>query len=191
MYQTVDQDSPADVNKHEDSTLTYLPTDIDLFKNSYMINLVQVVVSLVGVFVFFFSACVVTYIYIKCVRQTANDKRLNSNQCESEYKSLNFELVEYDSPFHPEQELELTYLTPVLRSIEERVTSLSENDILADIRIQRHAISSPPTNEQTPTTDNLQNHVYIEILEDNIESSRVHDDPDNETLFMKSNRKKS
>lgn len=62
LYKTVDQDFSVDVDKHEDSTLIYLPTDIDLFKNSFVINLFQAVVSLVGVFVFFFAACVVTYI---------------------------------------------------------------------------------------------------------------------------------
>lgn len=33
-YHTVDQDISLDVNKHEDSTLIYLPTDIDLFKKA-------------------------------------------------------------------------------------------------------------------------------------------------------------
>lgn len=195
LYQTVNQDISEDVNKYEDSTMIYLPTNNDLFTNNFLINLFQVIVSLVGVFVFFFVACVVTYIYIKCFRQTTGGKRLNSNQCESEYKSLSsMERVEYDSPLHPEPHvnLDLTYLTPVLRSIEKRETSsLAENNILADIQTQRHATSSQPTNEHTPTTDNLQNHVYIEIVEDKIESSRVHDDPDSETLCIKNNRKSS
>lgn len=48
-HHTVDQDISLDVNKHEDSTLTYLLKNIDLFKNSFVVNLVQVIVSLVGV----------------------------------------------------------------------------------------------------------------------------------------------
>lgn len=122
LYLTVDQDFSVEGVKHEDSTLIYLPTDIDLFKNSFVINLVQAVVSLVGVFVFFFAACVVTYIYFKCFRHTTDGKRLKSNQCESEYNSLSFEAVEYESPLHSELEqqanLELTYLTPVFRNDE-------------------------------------------------------------------------
>lgn len=49
LYHTVNQDISLDVNKHEDSTLTYLRKNIDLFKNSFVVNLVQVIVSLVGV----------------------------------------------------------------------------------------------------------------------------------------------
>lgn len=64
LYQTVNQDISEDVNKYEDSTMIYLPTNNDLFTNNFLINLVQVIVSLVGVFVFFFVACVATYIYI-------------------------------------------------------------------------------------------------------------------------------
>lgn len=193
LYQTEDQVFPADGNKHEDSTLTYLPTDIDLFKNSFVINLVQVVVSLVGVFVFFFAACVVTYIYFKCFRQTTDCKRLNSNQCESEYKSLSFGAVEYESPLHPEPEqqvnLELTYLTPVFRSTEKRETSpLAENDIIEDTPIQKCMISSQST-ESKSATDNTQNYVYIEIIEDNIERSTADDDPAGESLCMKNSLK--
>lgn len=104
------------------------------------------------------------------------------------------ERVEYDSPLHqePHVNLDLIYLTPVLRSIQKRETSsLAENNILADIQTQRHATSSQPTNEHPPTTDNSQNHVYIEIVEDKIESSRVHDDRVSETLCIKNNRKSS
>lgn len=64
LYLTVDQDFSVDVDKHEDSTLIYLPTDIGLFKNSFVINLVQAVVSLVGVFVFFFLPHALLHTYI-------------------------------------------------------------------------------------------------------------------------------
>lgn len=83
-YRTVDRDFP--VNKHEDSTLIYLPTDIDLFKNSFVINLVQVIVSLVGIFVFFLlHALLHTYILNVSGRQrmvkdlTAINLNLNTN----------------------------------------------------------------------------------------------------------------
>lgn len=169
----MDRDFP--VNKHEDSTLIYLPTDIDLFKNSFVINLVQVVVILVGIFVFFFAACVVTYIYFKCFRQTTDGKGLNSNQCKSENKSLNFESVEYESQLHPESEqqanLELTYLTPVFRNDE-------KSELIADLPMLHRQISQQPTNESKLTSDNLQDHVYIEVLDDNIERSGVHDGRD-------------
>lgn len=190
----VDQDSPADVNKYEDSTLTYLPTDIDLFKNSFVINLFQVIVSLGGVFVFFFAACVVTYIYFKCIRQTRDGKGLNSKQCESEYKSLSgMEAVDYESQLHPEPEqqanLELTYLTPVFRNDEESETSLfAESEMIADIPMHNRHItcSSQPTNESKLTIANLQGHVYIESLKDNTERTGVNEDSQSESLYMNS-----
>lgn len=176
LYQTEDQDFPADVN---------LPIDNDLFKNSFLINLVQAVVSLVGVFVFFFVACVVTYIYFKCFRQKTDVNRLNSNQCGSEYKSLSFEAVECESPLRPEPEqqanLELTYLTPVFRNDEKSETNiLAESEIVADIPMHNRKICSQTRDESKLTTDNLKDHVYIEILEHNIERSGVHEGRDGE-----------
>lgn len=177
-YHTVDQDISLDVNKHE---------DIDLFKNSFVINLVQVIVSLVGVFVFFFAACVVTYIYVKCFRQTTDGKRLNINQYEYEIKSRSFEAVEYESQLPPEPEqhvnLELTYLTPVFRNEKKGETYLlTESEIIADLPVHNRQISSQPTNISKMISDDLQDHVYIEVLEDNIERSRVHECPDIENI---------
>lgn len=178
LYHTEDQDFPADVN---------LPKDNDLFKNSFLINLVQAVVSLVGVFVFFFAACVVTYIYFKCFRQTADGKRLKSNQCESEYKSLSFEAVECESPLHPEPEqqanLELTYLTPVFRNDEKSETNLlTECEITSDTPVHNRQICSQLRDESKMNSDNLKDHVYIEILEDNIGRSGVHGGREGENL---------
>lgn len=178
LYQTEDQDFPADVN---------LPKDNDLFKNSFLINLVQAVVSLVGVFVFFFAACVVTYIYFKCFRQKTDVKRLSSKQCESEYKSLTFEAVECVSPLHPEPEqhanLELNYLTPVFRNDEKSETNLlTECEITSDIPMHNRQICSQLRDESKMTSDNLKDHVYIEILEHNIERSRVHEGRADENL---------
>lgn len=185
-YHTVDQDFSLDVNKNEDSTLTYLRTDIDLFKNSFVVNLVQVIVSLVGVFVFFFAACVVTYIYVKCFRQTTDGKRLNTNQYESEFKSRSFELG-YESQLTPEPEqqatLELTYLTPVFRrDVKSETNLLTESEIIAELPMHNRQMSSQHTNISKMTSETLQDHVYIEVLGDNFESSRVHDCPDIENI---------
>lgn len=186
-YHTVDQDISLDVNKHEDTSLIYLPTDIDLFKNSFVVNLVQVIVSLVGVFVFFFAACVVTYIYVKCFRQTTDGKRLNINQYESEIKSRSFEAVEYESLLtsEPEQQanLELTYLTPVFRNdVKSETNLLTESEIIAELPMHNRQMCSQPTNISKMTSETLQNHVYIEVLGDNFESSRVHECPDIENI---------
>lgn len=186
-YHTVDQDFSLDVNKHEDSTLTYLPKDIDVFKNSFVINLVQVIVSLVGVFVFFFAACVVTYIYVKCFRQTTDGKRLNINQYESEFKSRSSEAVKYESQFaqEPKQQanLELTYLTPVLRNKKKGETYLlTDNEIIADLPMHNRQMCSQPTKISKMTSETLQDHVYIEVLGDNFESARVHECPDIENI---------
>nr|XP_034319053.1 uncharacterized protein LOC105332632 [Crassostrea gigas] len=180
-YHTVDQDISLDVNKHEDSTLTYLRKDIDLFKNSFVINLVQVIVSLVGVFVFFFAACVVTYIYAKCFRQTTDGKRLNITQYE--FKSRSFEALGYESQLPPEPEqqanLELTYLTPVFRNdVKSETNLLTESDIIVELPMHNRQMSSQHTNISKMTSETLQDHVYIEVLGDNFESSRVHECPD-------------
>lgn len=104
------------------------------------------------------------------------------------------EAVDYESQLHPEPEqqanLELTYLTPVFRNDEKNETNImTESEFIADISMYNRRISQQPTNESKLTSDNLQDHVYIEVLKDNIARSGVHKGPDGENLYMKSNRK--
>lgn len=101
--------------------------------------------------------------------------------------NLSFEAVEYESPLHSEQEqqanLELTYLTPVLRNDEKSKTNIfAESEIVADIPMHNPQICSQTRDESKLTTDNLQDHVYIEILNDNIERTGVHEDSQSESL---------
>uniref|UniRef100_A0A8W8P170 Uncharacterized protein n=1 Tax=Magallana gigas TaxID=29159 RepID=A0A8W8P170_MAGGI len=93
--------------------------------------------------------------------------------------------MEYESPLHSELEqqanLELTYRTPVFRNDEKSETNiLVESKIVADIPIHNRQICSQTRDESKLTTDNLLNHVYIEILKDNIERTGVHEDSQSE-----------
>lgn len=55
-----------------------------------------------------------------------------------------------------------------------------ENKIVADIPMHNRQICSQTRDESKLTTDNLLDHVYIEILKDNIEITEVHEDSQSE-----------
>lgn len=106
-----------DFNKKEDSTVKYMPTDINLFQNSFIIYIVQVAVSLVGVFVFFFVVCVLTNIYFKCFRGKIESSKTKESKLQAgNVKSLRIEANDNESRIHPEQDnmnADAMYLTPV------------------------------------------------------------------------------
>lgn len=75
----------------------------------------------------------------------------------------------------------MTYLTPVFRNEEKSETNiLVESEIVADIPMLNRQICSQTRGESKLTTDNLQDHVYIEILKDNIERTGVHENSQSE-----------
>lgn len=67
FYETKAQDL-VDLSKKEDSTLT----DISLFQNSFIIDIVQVTVSLVGVLSSFLS-----YVFLQIYTSNASEGKLN------------------------------------------------------------------------------------------------------------------
>lgn len=132
----------------------FSPHDIDLIKDN---SVVRVIISLIGVFVFFFAIFVLTYIYFKCFRKTANASGgVRENEWQAQYKSLNFNEVEPQIPLHPEtQEMvntDFTYLTPVFSrndNQESRGTGENErrkeNEILSETHLQEQRVSSQET----------------------------------------------
>lgn len=97
--------------------MKYMPTDINLFQNSFIIYIVQVAVSLVGVFVFFFVVCVLTNIYFKCFRGKIESSKTKESKLQAgNVKSLRIEANDNESRIHPEQDnmnAHAMYLTPV------------------------------------------------------------------------------
>lgn len=98
-YKIVSPDFNDDNNKLSDTALTYLPSDIDLSKNNLVVH---VLISLIGVFVFFFAIFVFTFIYFKCFRKTTNTSVLRETDWQAQYKSLSFDAVEPQIPLNRE-----------------------------------------------------------------------------------------
>lgn len=148
---------------------------------------VHVIISLIGVFVFFFAIFVVTYIYFKCFRKTTNTSALKETEWQAQYKTLSFDAVEPQLiPLHPDQQgrvnADFTYLTPVFSGNESRESRRTgenelrnENEILPETHLQEQNVcnqkSTSSQDEPNSTYDDVQEHVYIEITEENIESS--------------------
>lgn len=171
------RDFSIDNNKSTDTTVTYITSEFNLFEN----NLVHVIIGLIGAFVFFFAIFVFTYIYFKCFRKTTNsDGGVKENEWQAQYKSLRFESVEPQIPLHPEPQgrvnTDCTYLTPVFshnENQESRRTGETEpfsNTYLQDQRVCSQE-STSKQDETNITEDDVQEHVYIEITEENTESS--------------------
>lgn len=138
-------------------------------------------------FVFFFAIFVLTYCYFKCFRITTNASgEVRENKWQAQYKSLSFDAEEPQlNPSHPEpQELvdsDFTYLTPVFSRNESRNSYClgkndreHENEILPVSHLQEHRISSQETagkqNNPILIRDDIQDHVYIEITDDDTNS---------------------
>lgn len=132
-----------------------MPPDIKLFTNN---TIVRVIVSLIGVFVFFFAIFVLTYIYFKCVRKTNIAGRgVVKNDLQAQYKSLYFDTTEPQTPGYIEpQELaniDFTYLTPVFnRTVEQQGSEENKRrqeneDILHETSLHRNGHET--TNRQT------------------------------------------
>ena len=139
------------------------------------------VVVLIGIFVLFFSLCVVTYIYIKCFQKHAREVITKDNTSQGQYTSLHVETME---PQPQEQQVNVEhrgrvnsdslYLSPVFV----RNESISEpggvfnndnrpvnREMLLEFGKNRQDISSQETESILPLGD-LTDHVYFEINED-------------------------
>lgn len=171
---------------YSDSTRNSFPKDTEWFTNSFV---VYIAISLIGVFVFFFAIFVLTYLYIKCFRNTNNTRELKENEMQAQYKPLVFETVVPQIPSHPEpqERVNAEYLTPVFSFNDCRESRghganerRNENDNLLESQCsgQRNSLeTSSIQNEPNIAHTDVREHVYIEITEDNTESSKLYADP--------------
>lgn len=165
--------SSADVN-NDVTQVTYLSTEIDLFKNDFFVQVVQIIVSLIGVFVIVFTMFVITYIYIKCFRKTTREGEISENQNEAEYKTLSFSAVEPESQTQPRPQgqsgTDCTYLTPVFRDMIscDNCHSDEKIEIVQETSFKRQQNRHKSVNESKSTSDADSANVYIEIIQENI-----------------------
>lgn len=152
-------------DKQIDTTVKNSQTNTDLLKNN-------IVISLLGIFVLFFSLFVISYIYLKCFRKKETTSGMKNSEQHSQYNSLNFNQVEPESTVHLEplrrMEADSAYLLPVSSPNDgsELEIKHERNKIIQDTSIHGYEITK--SQELNITVDNVHDHVYIEIGEDNI-----------------------
>lgn len=151
-------------HKSSESTREILPQNNDLLKNN-------IVISLLGIFVLFFSVFVISYIYLKCFRKKAIASVINASELQAQYKSLNISLIEPENtvqPAHPGRtEMDSAYLLPVFsrNEVNEFEIKLESDKPILDTNVHSYEITN--RHELDSMTDNVQDHVYIEITKDN------------------------
>lgn len=166
-------------NKHYVTQTKYLPTEINLFKNDFLVYIVQVIVSLIGVFVIVFTIFVIAYIYFKCFRKTtSNEVEMKEKNVKAQYNSLSFGADNPESQIQPEPEEQVStdcsYLTPVFRRIDNSDTCCSDEIVeifkeTPHCLLKRQKNRQKPTNESHVIPDTEPINVYIEIIQDKME----------------------
>lgn len=85
-------------------------------KSNNLLNNIVIIIFF-GIFVLFFSLFVITYIFLKCFRKTANAIVIQENELQAQYQSLNFEATEPEQRVPSEQQgrviTDSAYLSPV------------------------------------------------------------------------------
>lgn len=153
--------------------MTYIPTEIDLFKNDFLVRIFQIIVSFIGLFVIVFTIFVITYIYMKCFRKTTNEVEINVMK-EAQYQALSLSAVEPESETQsgPRQQesADCAYLTPVFRDKVNSDSCHSDENvgIFQETSFKRQQKRHKPANESHLSPDAGSTNVYIEIIEDNI-----------------------
>lgn len=164
----------TDVNNNDVTQMTYLPTEIDLFKNDKLVHVFQIIVSFIGVFVIVFTIFVITYIYMKCFRRSTNESEIHEHQIEAQYKSLSFSRVEPESQTQPgpqeQTNAACTYLTPVFRERGSSDNSHTDEtiEIIQETSFKRQQNCYKPANGSNFISDVGSTNVYMEITQDNI-----------------------
>lgn len=153
--------------------MTNIPTEIDLFKNDFLVRIFQIIVSFIGVFVIVFTIFVITYIYMKCCRTTTNEVETEGHK-EAQYKALSLSAVEPESERqlgHQQQEsIDCNYLTPVFKDSANSDDCRSDENvgIFRETTIKLQQNRHKPANDSNLTPDPESTNIYIEIIEDNI-----------------------
>lgn len=172
LYFIDGNDYSTDFYKHDIIPITNLPTNIDLFRNDFLVYLVT---GLVCVFVLFFSIFVVTYVYFKCFQTKTHQCQTEKNDLQAQYKSLSFSADQNESLAQPgpmeQMSTSCTYLTPMFRRSDDGSTnhSIENEETFQEIPSNRQQICNEATTALYMTPENVSTHVYIEITQDNIE----------------------
>lgn len=195
-----DFDFSTGLNKQDVTQIKYSPTEIDLFKNEFLVHVVQVIVSLIGVFVIVFTIFVIAYIYFKCFRKTSNEGLMKEKNLKAQYNSLSFGADDPQSGMQPEPEEQVftdcTYLTPVNRRSANSDTSCSDEMIeifkeTPGCLFNREKNRHKSTNESNVIPDADPKNVYIEITQNKMEGLNLdnasRDDANNDIKHLKEN----
>lgn len=174
IHATITYYFPIENEKSRQTTFRISPPDIDLFRSNIV---AYVIMTFIGAFVFFFGIFVFTYTYFKCYRKTTNGRVIRENQLHAEYKSLSFNEVEQESTVNLEPQRDLnadsSYLYPVFSGIEGGTnTFVEDGSICPDNSEHRQTFHQETTciqKEMDVTQYEVQEHVYIEILENESE----------------------
>lgn len=172
LYVIDGNDYSTDFYKHDIIPITNLPTNIDLFRNDFLVYLLT---GLVCVFVLFFSIFVVTYVYFKCFQTKTHQCQTEIIDLQAQYKSLSFSADQNESLAQPEpmepMSTSCTYLTPMFRRSDDGSTnhSIENEETFQEIPSNRQQICNEATTALYMTPENVSTHVYIEITQDNIE----------------------
>lgn len=165
-------------NKHDVTQMKHLPTEINLFKNDFLVYIFQVIVSLIGVFVIVFTIFVIAYIYFKCFRKTSNEIEIKEKNLKAQYNSLSFGADNPESQIQPEPEEQVstvcTYLTPVFRLIDNSDTCCSDEIVESfketpDCLLKQQNNRQKSTHESHIIPDAEPINVYIEIIQNKTE----------------------
>lgn len=112
---------------------------------------------------------------------------MKDNEWQAQYKSLSFDAEDPEITVYPEPQrrvnTDFTYLTPVFSSnIEpqgsEENKRRQENEVILQ-ETSLHINSNEPSGIQNESKENVQEHVYIEITEENMDKPNLNENPDN------------
>lgn len=70
----------ADINDNDVTQMTYLPREIDLFKNDLFNHLVKILGSFLGLLFIVLTILFIYYIYLKYFQKTTNEGEINEHQ---------------------------------------------------------------------------------------------------------------
>lgn len=171
--------STSDVSTFQKETLTR-----DNLRNQTLLensDITYIIISLVGLFVFFFGIFVVTYSYQKCFRRRSRSNLQDHDITNQpvQYKALHFGAEEQEFEIHSDQLRRLnsdpTYLSPVYHPHQD----VEPHIVLGDISMSENLQNLQPLRENTLPHENQgeelgmvqenhqNNHVYVEIIEEN------------------------
>lgn len=165
---TVEDGLSTSTHKSSESTRENLPQNNDLLKNN-------IVISLLGIFVFFFSVFVMSYIYLKCFRKKSVTGVINASESKAQYKSLNINLVEPENTVQPEPsrriEMDSAYLLPVFSRNEDSEFEIKFKSDKPILDTNMHSYEITNRHELADMVDNVHDHIYIEITKDNTDNT--------------------